>query len=36
MIMENRYPKFHDRIRGLLSKLGKEAEGTMAGFGQLH
>ena len=34
--MGKRYPEEYDRIRGLLSKLGKEAEGTMAGFGQLH
>lgn len=34
--MEKRYPEFNDRIRGLLGKLGKEAEGPMAGFGQLH
>ncbi len=35
-IMEKRYPEHYDRIKGLLGKLGKEAEGTMAGFGQLH
>jgi AhpD family alkylhydroperoxidase len=35
-IMEKSYPEHYDRIRGLLGKLGKEAEGTMAGFGQLH
>jgi len=34
--MEHRYPEQYDRIRGLLGKLGKEAEGPMAGFGQLH
>jgi AhpD family alkylhydroperoxidase len=34
--MEKRYPESYDRIRSLLSKLGKEAEGPMAGFGQLH
>lgn len=34
--MENRYPEHYDRIRGLLGKLGKEVEGPMAGFGQLH
>lgn len=34
--MEHRYPEQYDRIRGLLGKLGKEVEGPMAGFGQLH
>jgi len=34
--MEKRYPEYFDRIKGLLSKLGKEAEGPMAGFNQLH
>ena len=34
--MEKRYPDHYDRIRGLLGKLGKEAEGPMAGFGQLY
>lgn len=34
--METRYPEHYDRIRGLLGNLGKEVEGPMAGFGQLH
>ncbi len=34
--MEKRYPETYDRLRGLMGKLGKELEGTMAGFGQLH
>ncbi len=34
--MERGYPEHYDRIRGLLGKLGKELEGPMAGFGQLH
>ncbi len=34
--MEKRYPEIYDHLRGLMGKLGKELEGTMAGFGQLH
>jgi len=34
--MGKRYPEHFDRIKGLLSNLGKEAEGPMAGFNQLH
>ena len=34
--MEKSYPETYDRLRGLMGKLGKELEGTMAGFGQLH
>jgi AhpD family alkylhydroperoxidase len=35
-IMEKRYPKYFDRLKGLMGKLGKEIEGPMAGFGELH
>jgi len=35
-IMEQRYPEYFDRLRGLMGKLGKEIEGPMTGFGQLH
>jgi len=34
--MEKRYPKYFDRLKGLMGKLGKEIEGPMAGFGELH
>lgn len=34
--MEIRYPEYFDRLRGLLGKMGKELEGPMAAFGQLH
>lgn len=34
--MDKSYPETYDRLRGLMGKLGKEIEGTMAGFGQLH
>jgi AhpD family alkylhydroperoxidase len=30
------YPEYHSRLRNLLGKLGKELQGPMAGFGQLH
>ena len=34
--MEKRYPEYFDRLRGLMGKLGKELEGPMAAFGQMH
>jgi len=34
--MEKRYQNYYDRLRGLMGKLGKELEGPMTGFGQLH
>jgi AhpD family alkylhydroperoxidase len=30
------YPEYHGHLRHLLGKLGKELQGPMAGFGQLH
>ena len=30
------YPEYHSHLRTLLGKLGKELQGPMAGFGQLH
>jgi AhpD family alkylhydroperoxidase len=30
------YPEYHSHLRNLLGKLGKELQGPMAGFGQLH
>jgi AhpD family alkylhydroperoxidase len=34
--MEKRYPEYYGRLKGLMGKLGKELEGPMAAFGQLH
>ena len=34
--MEQRYPEYFDRLRGLLGKMGQELEGPMAAFGQMH
>jgi AhpD family alkylhydroperoxidase len=34
--MEQRYPEYFDRLRGLLGKMGQEIEGPMAAFGQMH
>jgi AhpD family alkylhydroperoxidase len=30
------YPEYHSHLRNLLGKLGKDLQGPMAGFGQLH
>ena len=30
------YPEYHSHLRNLLGKLGKELQGPMTGFGQLH
>lgn len=30
------YPEYHSHLRSLLGMLGKELQGPMAGFGQLH
>jgi AhpD family alkylhydroperoxidase len=30
------YPEYHSHLRSLLGKLGKELQGPMTGFGQLH
>ena len=30
------YPEYHNHLRNLLGKLGKELQGPMTGFGQLH
>ena len=34
--MGKKYPEYYDRLKRLMGKLGKELEGPMAGFGQLH
>ncbi|MFQ5656456.1 MAG: carboxymuconolactone decarboxylase family protein [Candidatus Methylomirabilales bacterium] len=34
--MEKRYPEYYDRLRGLMGRLGKELDGPMSGFAQLH
>ena len=34
--MEKRYPEYYGRLKGLMGKLGKELEGPMAAFGQMH
>jgi AhpD family alkylhydroperoxidase len=35
-VNEKSYPEYHSHLRSLLGKLGKELQGPMSGFGQLH
>jgi AhpD family alkylhydroperoxidase len=35
-MMSQTYPEYHNHLRNLLGKLGKELQGPMTGFGQLH
>lgn len=34
--MDKQYPAYFDQLTGLMTDLGKEIPGPMAGFGQLH
>ena len=34
--MTESYPEFHSHLRSVLARLGKDLQGPMAGFGQLH
>ena len=35
-MMEKRYPEYHDHLRGLTAKLGKELPGVVSGFRMLY